>query len=69
MGGSALGAVIAMLGHVGDHAPHGGLIVLPVVVHRWWYLAAIAIGTVAVAVVINVLRSLAHPVKSASETP
>ena len=44
----ALGAAIAMLAHVGDHAPHGGLIVLPVVVHRLGYLVAIAAGVLAV---------------------
>ena len=29
--GSMTAAVVAILGHVGDHAPHGGPIVLPVV--------------------------------------
>jgi len=56
MGGSALGAAIAMLGGVGDHAPHGGLIVLPVVDHRLWFLVAILVGTSAVAIAINLLR-------------
>jgi len=41
MGGSAGGSVIAMLGGVGDHAPHGGPIVLPVVDHRLMYVIAI----------------------------
>ncbi|BDU74028.1 PTS fructose transporter subunit IIC [Mesoterricola silvestris] len=57
MGGSALGAVLAMLGGVGDHAPHGGLIVMPVVDHRLWYLAAILAGTLAVAVAMNIVRA------------
>ena len=56
VGGSALGAAIAMLGGVGDHAPHGGLIVLPVVDHRLWFLAAILAGTSAVAITVNLLR-------------
>lgn len=56
MGGSALGAAIAMLAGVGDHAPHGGLIVLPVVVHRLWYLVAIGVGVLAVALAMNLLR-------------
>ena len=56
MAGSALGSALAMLGGVGDHAPHGGLIVLPVVVQRGWYLLAIALGVLTVAVVINLLR-------------
>ncbi len=56
MGGSALGGALAMLAGVGDHAPHGGLIVLPVVVHRLWYLAAIAAGVLAVSFATNLLR-------------
>ena len=56
MGGSALGAAIAMLGGVGDHAPHGGLIVLPVVDHRLWYAFSILIGPLAVALVSNLAR-------------
>jgi PTS system fructose-specific IIC component/fructose-specific PTS system IIC-like component len=64
MGGSALGAALAMLGGVGDHAPHGGLIVLPVVDHRVWYLVSILAGTLAVALTLNLIRSL----KSTRET-
>lgn len=56
MAGSALGGAIAMLAGVGDQAPHGGLIVLPVVVHRAGYLGAIAAGVAVVALAINVLR-------------
>ena len=51
--GSAVGSVIAMLGHVGDHAPHGGPIVLPVVDHRLVYTVAIVAGSLVVALVIN----------------
>ena len=43
--GSATAAVVAMLGGVGDHAPHGGPIVLPVVDHRLMYVVAILVGT------------------------
>jgi PTS system fructose-specific IIC component/fructose-specific PTS system IIC-like component len=57
MGGSALGAALAMMGGVGDHAPHGGLVVLPVVDHRLWFLGAVAAGTLAVALVMNILRA------------
>jgi PTS system fructose-specific IIC component/fructose-specific PTS system IIC-like component len=57
MGGSALGAALAMVGGVGDHAPHGGLIVLPVVDHRLWYALSILAGTLAVAVAINLIRA------------
>ena len=42
--GSMLGAVIAMLGGVGDHAPHGGPIVLPVVDNRLFFILAIVAG-------------------------
>lgn len=55
--GSAVAAAIAMVGHVGDHAPHGGPIVLPVVDHRVVYVAAIAVGTVVTAVLIVLLKS------------
>ena len=55
MAGGALGGAIAMLGAVGDHAPHGGLIVAPVVDHLAWYLLAIGAGTLAVALAINLL--------------
>ena len=61
MGGGALGGAIAMLGRVGDHAPHGGLVVLPVVDHVLWYLVAIAAGTLAVALTINPLTRKARP--------
>jgi fructose PTS system EIIBC or EIIC component len=68
MAGSALGAVVAMLGSVGDHAPHGGLIVLPVVDHRLMFLLAILLGTLAVAGTLNALRFLADR-RPAPETP
>ena len=55
MAGSALGGAIAMLGAVGDHAPHGGLIVIPVVDHLLWYLLAIGLGTLTVALTTNLL--------------
>lgn len=58
--GSAVGAVVAMLGGVGDHAPHGGPIVLPVVDNRLAYVAAIAAGSVTVALVMNGLRAVAR---------
>jgi PTS system fructose-specific IIC component/fructose-specific PTS system IIC-like component len=66
MAGGSIGGAIAMLGSVGDHAPHGGLIVIPVVDHVAWYLAAILTGTLTVALTINVLS---HPQKPAAETP
>ena len=56
--GSAVGSVIAMLGGVGDHAPHGGPIVLPVVDNRLAFVAAIVAGSVTVALVINAWKKL-----------
>src|SRR5262249_41641051 len=54
--GSMVAATIAMLGGVGDHAPHGGPIVLPVIDHRLVYVGAIVAGAVVTAVVINLIK-------------
>jgi PTS system fructose-specific IIC component len=54
--GSMVGSVIAMLGGVGDHAPHGGPIVLPVVDNRLIYIAAIVAGSLTVVLIINSLK-------------
>lgn len=54
--GSAVAAAIAMRARVGDHAPHGGPIVLPVVDHRIAYIFAIAVGTVITAILILLLK-------------
>ena len=56
--GSMVASVIAMLGGVGDHAPHGGPIVLPVVEHRLAYIAAIIAGTLVTALCITLVKSL-----------
>jgi fructose PTS system EIIBC or EIIC component len=55
--GSAVASMIAMLGKVGDHAPHGGPIVLPVVDQRLTYVVAVLTGTVVTAVSMNVLKA------------
>jgi fructose-specific phosphotransferase system IIC component len=57
VGGSAVASTIAMLGHVGDHAPHGGPIVLLAVDHRLMYVVAILAGTLVTALAINLLKS------------
>jgi len=57
--GSSLASVVAMLGGVGDHAPHGGPIVLPVVDNRLAYVAAIVAGSVTVALGMNLLKKVA----------
>jgi fructose-specific phosphotransferase system IIC component len=56
MVGSMTASVIAMLGGVGDHAPHGGPIVLPVVENRMIYVVAILAGTLVTALLINLLK-------------
>src|ERR1051326_2454380 len=55
--GSMVASAIAMMGGVGDHAPHGGPIVLPVVDHWIAYVIAIVAGTLVTAIAINVLKS------------
>jgi PTS system fructose-specific IIC component len=57
--GSMVASVIAMLGGVGDHAPHGGPIVLPVVDHRLVYVIAIAVGTSVTGILIVLWKSYA----------
>jgi len=56
MFGSMVAATVAMLGNVGDPAPHGGPIVLPVVSGRWMYVVAIIAGAVTTALTINSLK-------------
>lgn len=56
MVGSMVGAVIAMLSGVGDHAPHGGLIVTPVVDNKIMFLIAIIAGVITTALLINALK-------------
>jgi len=54
--GSMVAATIAMLGGVGDHAPHGGPIVLPVVDNRLMFIIAIIAGAAVTALSINSLK-------------
>jgi fructose-specific PTS system IIC-like component len=65
--GSVVAAVIAMLGGVGDHAPHGGPIVLPVVEQRGMYVAAIIAGTAVTALVITGLKHFTERRDAAGE--
>ncbi len=68
--GSALAAVIAMAGGVGDHAPHGGPIVLPVIDHKLMYVIAIVSGTVFTAISVNILMVMTnrpHALEESSE--
>jgi fructose-specific phosphotransferase system IIC component len=50
-------ATIAMLGGVGDHAPHGGPIVLPVVDKPLMYILAILAGALTTAITINIVKT------------
>jgi fructose-specific phosphotransferase system IIC component len=56
MGGSMVASVIAMLMKVGDHAPHGGPIVLPVVDNRIAYVIAIIAGSIVTALAMNAVK-------------
>lgn len=58
MVGSMAGAVIAMLGSVGDHVPHGGLIVaaLGAIDNVPMFLVAITIGVIITAFMVNALK-------------
>jgi fructose PTS system EIIBC or EIIC component len=58
MFGSMVAATVAMVGGVGDHAPHGGPIVLPVVDHRIIYVIAITIGALVTALTINFVKKM-----------
>ena len=63
MAGSMVASVIAMLAGVGDHAPHGGPIVLPVVEHRLMYVVAILSGMAVTALSTHLVKSLGTPSK------
>jgi fructose-specific phosphotransferase system IIC component len=60
MAGSMVAAIIAMLGKVADHAPHGGPIVLLVVDNRIIYAGAILAGSLVTAFAINSLKALSQ---------
>jgi 1-phosphofructokinase len=58
MAGSMVGAVIAMIAHVGDHVPHGGLIVaaLGAVDNVVMFFTAILVGMFVTALIANTLK-------------
>lgn len=55
--GAGIGAVIAAIGGVADHAPHGGLIVLPVVDNKIFFVVAIVVGSLVTATITSVLKA------------
>ncbi len=63
--GSMVASTIAMLGGVGDHAPHGGPIVLPVVDRRIMYVIAIVAGALVTALAINLVKKLTEKASTA----
>lgn len=56
--GSMAASVTAMLASVGNHAPHGGPIVLFVVEHKLMYIVAIVIGTLVTAGSVILVKKL-----------
>lgn len=56
--GSMAASVTAMLAAVGNHAPHGGPIVLFVVENKLMYIVAIVVGTVVTAAAVLVVKRL-----------
>jgi fructose-specific phosphotransferase system IIC component len=64
MFGSMVASTIAMLGGVGDHAPHGGPIVLPVVDGRIMYVVAIIAGALTTAAAINTVKRFTEKTSS-----
>jgi fructose PTS system EIIBC or EIIC component len=68
MVGSMVAASVAMLGGVGDHAPHGGPIVLPVVDHRLTYIGAIVAGAFVVAITVNLVKKFTEPTVNLPES-
>ncbi|MGB6875516.1 MAG: PTS fructose transporter subunit IIC [Candidatus Acidiferrales bacterium] len=67
MAGSAAAAAIAMASGVGDHAPHGGPIVLPVIDHKLAYVLAILIGTLVTAISIILVRGRVPKMKPSKQ--
>src|SRR5579859_8009182 len=55
--GSMVASVVAMLGGVGDPAPHGGPIVLPGISHKLAYIMAILAGTFVTTLCVIVIKS------------
>lgn len=54
--GSAVASVISLLLKCGNHAPWGGLIVLPIVDNRIGYVIAAIAGTIVTAIMVILLK-------------
>jgi fructose PTS system EIIBC or EIIC component len=66
MFGSMVASTIAMLGGVGDHAPHGGPIVLPVVDQKLMFIVAILSGAIVTAITINLVKKFTEKLAAAA---
>ena len=64
--GSMVASTTAMLAGVGNNAPHGGPIVLPVVEGRLMYVVAIVAGTLVTAIAINVVKMMTRKADAAT---
>ena len=64
--GSAIAGAIAMMAGVGNHAPHGGPIVIPVIDGKLMYVVAIIVGMIVSALMVNTLKRL-HAKKVAAQ--
>lgn len=67
--GSMVASVICMLAGVQDHAPHGGLIVLPVITGQLAYIIGIAAGVLTTALAINTLKTIGQRKKGDPQQP
>jgi fructose PTS system EIIBC or EIIC component len=65
--GSMVASTLAMLGGVGDHAPHGGPIVLPVIDQRLMYVVAIVAGTIVTAAVVTLVKRTTEKARPAGQ--
>ncbi|SNX54326.1 PTS system IIC component, Fru family [Thermoanaerobacterium sp. RBIITD] len=54
--GSSVSAAVAAIFKVGDHAPHGGPIVLPVIDNKIGFIIAVLIGIALTAFLVNALK-------------
>lgn len=63
LGAAAGGGVAGLLG-VGDHAPHGSFIVLPVVDNRIGFVIAFAVGVAVAVTALHILKSMAAKKKA-----
>ena len=54
--GAAIGNIIPFLMGVLNHAPWGGILVIPVVEGRLWYILGIVVGSFVTALTVNLLK-------------